>query len=396
MRHVTCVTAFLLGLTVACHAASEQPRKFLVVEPAVVEQWIKTHGAEYKYIWQSRNDGRNGALWEHYAPNTILSSYFPYLRDSTGTPLSEWLMHHPEWVLYRCDGENVAFQFGRPIVPLDIGNPQVRMWQIANFSASWQTDVGIDNFQLGDHERACGIKSPSGTFKPIYSGSAGTERLNSVKLAWLDQVAQTLHRAKKTLTLNYSLDVPAESETAHRIISSVDGVLYEDYWGGEFPKGILTSNSRMLELMKFFSLAQIRQKSVHFIFQLKSVDRPSVQTAMAVYLINSNDRTDIFISAIQHYGIVPSYLGYDKFVGEACGPATIGRDIIVRRFEGADVLLHLPDAAPAVFHPRTGRYADVDGKDLAEDIYLSGPVGLVAYRRGKRACKNLGIEVTEE
>ncbi|CAG9236688.1 exported hypothetical protein [Paraburkholderia tropica] len=276
------VAVSIFGLALISSALGNQPQKFLVVEPSIDKQWIQIHGSEYQYVWQSRNDAKNASTWKQYAPHTLLSSYFPYMRDLTGKSAQEWLTTHPDWILYRCDGE-IAFQFGNSIMPLDITNPEVRKWQVKKFTASWQSDIGLDNFQLGDRERVCGTKNHNGDLIRDYKGADGQTKFRNAKLVWLEQVSKSLHDAGKTVTINYSLDVPADSEIVKRLLNSVDSVLYEDYWGGEFKKGMLTSTDRILELQRFFSNAREAYKRLYFIFQLPEVNKENIQTAMAAY-----------------------------------------------------------------------------------------------------------------
>ncbi|WP_343666653.1 hypothetical protein [Paraburkholderia tropica] len=377
------ISVFCLSLTTS--ALGNQPQKFLVVEPSIDKQWIQAHGTEYHYVWQSRNDGKNAALWRQYSPDTLLSSYFPYMRDPTGKSPHEWLVEHPDWILYRCDGK-IAFQFGNSIVPLDITNHRVREWQIKLFSASWQPDIGLDNFQLGDRERVCVEKIQNNDYIQNDKETDDRTKFRNAKLIWLEGVAQSLHKVGKTLTVNYSLDVPPDSQSAKRLLNSVDGVLYEDYWGDQFKRGMFSSTNRMLDLQKFFSDATKKNKRLYFIFQLPEVNNENIQTAMAAYLINSSSQSAVYISAVQRYGIVPGFYGYDKTIGDACGPAVIGHETIVRRFAGADVVLHLPSAPPVIIRVNYGHYLDVNGNNLDSEIILSNGSGLILYKSGNNNC----------
>ncbi|MDR8726489.1 putative glycoside hydrolase [Burkholderia pseudomultivorans] len=366
--------------------AQQQPRKFLVVEPAVSPQWIEQHGKEYHYIWQSRNDRKNASAWKQYAPNTILSSYFPYMRDPESAPVASWEQSHPDWILYQCDEKNIAFQFNKQITPLNIGNEDVTRWQIKNFLSSWQPDIGLDNFQMGPRENFCGYKSDDGKFNKIYSGPTGINRLNTVKLNWLKTVSQAAHKNKKTITINYSPDVPPDSNIAREILTSIDGMLYEDYWGPPYSKGIYTSNSRMFDLMNFFSLASSMNKSVYFIFQVPKMDRQNIETAMATYLINASDRTAVFITSPQRYGIVPDYKGYDAPVGEACGTASVQNGFLTRHFSGAEVVLRLPDAPPASLRLDKSEFIDVSGNTFPSNVELAPATGIIAYKTHHEKC----------
>lgn len=197
--------AALAGALLCCMSApatagdAPQPRKFLTFSSRLPDTWIMKHGSEYVFVWgESDGDTRNPAradVWKQYAPNAVLSTYFPYGRDPARADPASWQKSHPEWIAYRCDGETMAKLFDKPIVPLDISNPQVVAWQVGNFINGQYRDIALDNFSTSNVERGCGVKRDGRFVRQYTDDRAGTDRFAEAKVAWLEHVTAKLHDA---------------------------------------------------------------------------------------------------------------------------------------------------------------------------------------------------------
>lgn len=230
------------------------------------------------------------------------------------------------------------------------------------------------------------MKLKNGDFKALYSDAVGTARLNQVRLAWLAYMSNALHLAGKSVTVNYSLDLPPLSPPVQKLITLADGFLYEDWWGGDYPKGIYSSARRMNDLFTYFDEIKNRGKRLHLIFQLPSADRANIQTAMATYLLVADKNTSVFISSVQRYGIIPNYMGYDKSIGTPCGDAYQSNNFWIRKYTEGIAVLRSPDTGHGQF-PLPEEYLSVDGSPLPPHVEINATEGIVAYKPNATECR---------
>lgn len=369
-------------LTAANVSHGTQPRKFLTFASSLSDDWIKAHGSEYVYVWgEADGDLKNrdrARAWATYAPHTRLSSYFPYGRDPSRRPPSEWVSAHPDWILYQCDGKTMATLFGHPIVPLDISNPAVERWQIKNFADAEYDDIALDNFATSNVEHACGIQR-DGQNVALYSANrSGQEKFAEVKVAWLERVTKAIHAQEKTVTINYQIDLPLGSPLLDRIVSATDSILDEE----EYP---LRSPSRFNEVLGIASLMQAKRKPLYTIYQVRSVTPANVESAMAAYLMNADANSAIDITGVQQYGGTRTYFGYDRTIGEPCGTYTYTDGFYSRRYTQGIAILRDPARGVAVYKPGAG-LDDVDGNPARLEYSLGAAQGVVLYRSSPVAC----------
>jgi hypothetical protein len=383
-RPTAVVLALLVSLFVSVTSSAAQPRKFLTFSSSLSDEWIELHGKEYVYVW-GESDGttagsRHAQAWRRASPGTQLSSYFPYGRDPARLDPSHWLASHPDWILYRCDETSMATLFGKPIVPLDIANPEVVNWQIENFLQAAHDDIAMDNFATANVERACGIWR-DGQFVRLYPDDPrGVREFAEAKLRWLEQVSQALHQRKKTLTLNYQLDLPLDSPQLMRIVDAVDAVLDEEVYPARNPK-------RHLALTRFAVLMQQRGRALFTIYQLPELSRENVQSAMAAYLISAGPVSAVDITGIQEYGGDRTWFGYDRSIGDPCGAYRNKEGFFVRAYTGGLAVLRDPEAEAATYYPESG-LADVDDLPAQPSYRLKPSEGLVLYRGTPASCEN--------
>ncbi|MGU7783027.1 putative glycoside hydrolase [Burkholderia sp. PU8-34] len=371
-----------LCVTAANVSHGAQPRKFLTFSSSLSDDWIKAHGREYVYVWGATDgDGKNrdrARVWATYAPNTQLSSYFPYGRDPARRPPAEWISTHPEWILYQCDGKTMATLFGNPIAPLDISNPAVERWQVKNFAAAEHDSIALDNFATSNVEHACGIQRDGQSVTLYSADKGGQKKFAETKVAWLERVTKAVHAQKKTVTINYQLDLPLDSPLLERIVNATDAILDEE----EYP---LRSKSRFQQLLGFASMMQSKNKPLYTIYQVKDVTQNNVQSAMAAYLVNAYGKSAIDVTGVQEYGGARAYFGYDRNIGEACGPSKYVDGFYSRKYTGGVAVLRDPASGTAVYKPVLG-LVDVDGNAARLAYPLEPAQGLVLYRSSPAAC----------
>lgn len=380
------VLAGALLCRVSVHATAgdaPQPRKFLTFSSRLPDTWIMKHGSEYAFVWgESDGNKRNPAradVWKRYAPNTVLSTYFPYGRDPARADPASWEKSHPEWIAYRCDGETMAKLFDKPIVPLDISNPQVVAWQVGNFVNGQYRDIALDNFSTSNVERDCGVKRNGRFVRQYTDDRAGTERFAEAKVAWLERVTAQLHDAGKTVTVNYQIDRPVDSPLVGRITKAVDSVLTEEM----FPP---RRKDRFKAILDYADRLKREDKGFYAIYEIGAPSADNAQSAMAAYLIYAWSKSAVSISAVQDYGSEPKYGGFDRSVGAPCEEYRNSGGIYSRRYAGGVTVFADPMSPVAAVYRVPPGFSDVSGKPAPSALELEPGEGRVFYRTGVMTC----------
>jgi hypothetical protein len=163
--------------------------------------------------------------------------YTPFERDGpygTSHGLAWWKRNHPDWIEYRCDRRNVAFEFGeRRDVPFDIANPAVLAYQRTSavdpaLGAGYR-GIDFDNLELGNYWHRCGHYDGAGKWVRQYSGQAGDPKYTTGVLAWARSTFAYIHRYSHaaTMAINFSYDSGFNAETNHALTLTTDEVLDE-------------------------------------------------------------------------------------------------------------------------------------------------------------------------
>ncbi|RQS14571.1 hypothetical protein DIE07_04580 [Burkholderia sp. Bp9002] len=362
---------------------ASQPRRFLTFSSRLSDAWIMKHGSEYVFVWGesdgNKRDPVRADVWKQYAPNTELSTYFPYGRDPARADPASWQKSHPDWIAYRCDGETMAELFDKPIVPLDISNPQVVAWQVGNFVNGQYRDIALDNFSTSNVERECGVKRNGRFVRQYTEDRAGTERFAEAKVAWLERVTAQLHEAGKTVTVNYQIDRPVDSPLVRRITKAVDSVLTEEM----FPP---RHKGRFKAILDYADRLKREGKGFYAIYEIEVPSADTVQSVMAAYLIYAWSRSAVSISAVQDYGSEPKYGGFDRSVGTPCEEYRNSGGIYSRRYAGGVTVFADPMSPVAAVYRVPPGFSDVSGKPAPSALELKPGEGRILYRTGVMTC----------
>lgn len=211
--------------------------------------------ARETFVWgaDNRNPARLAA-WRAHVPHATLSYYMPYSRApaaNMGFPLSFWLEHHPDWVLYRCDRKSVAFWDGQTAptgsVPLDFTNPDVVEWQVRNQSVHAQQlgygamafdNVGGGTRQGANSGQACGVVRRDGTWSPRFNQSNGTTydprqqpAFREASIVWLERTAALMKKMTPSLGVVPNQEIGPDgwgaSDEGQRVLAASTAVLSE-------------------------------------------------------------------------------------------------------------------------------------------------------------------------
>lgn len=377
----------LLALGMTLPAGAAQPQKILVFTYKLSPSWIAEHGNEYVFVWGA-SDNSIEAFSSH-APHAVLSKYFPYSRDPDAKhDINFWKKTHPSWIEFECDGRTPATMYGGKNVSLDINNPEVAQWQAKIFSALpvGVHEVALDNYQFNSRSHACG-NAVNGKFIARYTGEKVDATFANDIVRWLEQVSRALHARHIKVTINHTPDLTSSgddpsSPLVQRMVSAVDGILDEG------AARSLKSANLNATLAKLVEYASAKGKHYYFLYRLAPFNEGTVQSAMASYLTMASTNTAVYMHPLdQHYGSnPPQFLGYDKTIGEPCGPATRHGGLIIRLYSQGMTAFAPPKLPTQTLSIAPG-YEDVRGEPVGLSLQMAGAQGRVVYRQDANGCK---------
>jgi hypothetical protein len=157
------------------------------------------------------------------------------------------------------------------------------------------------------------------------------------------------------------------------MVHSVDGIL------DEHAQLALWDSRKSALLSKLVEYTNANGKWMYLLYQLGDVSRSSIEPAMANYLTMAGPKTAIYVSHRDDaYGYEPDFKGFDKTVGEPCGPAVTEQGVLIRRYSGG-LAIFAPPGLSSVSLPIPGVYTDVDGAAVPKTIRVEGGEGHVLY-----------------
>lgn len=379
--------SFLLALGITLPATAAQPQKLLVFTYKLSPSWVAAHGNDYVFVWGA--SGNSIKAFSDHSPHTILSKYFPYSRDPDAKhDISFWEKSHPGWIEYECDGKTPAKMYGGKNVSLDISNPEVVQWQAKTFSnlPSGVHEVALDNYQFNSHSHACG-NAMKGKFIARYTGGKEDVTFANDIVHWLEQLSNLLHAHGIKVNINHTPDLSANgddpsSPLVQRMVNATDGILDE---GADRSLKSAPLNTTLAKLVKYVTA---KGKQYYFVYRLNPFNDDSVQSAMASYLTMANSHTAVYMHPFDpNYGSEPpQFLGFDKPIGEPCGPATQHDGLIIRDYSQGMVVFALPGNSTQALSVANG-YQDVHGNPSGSSLKIAGSQGRVLYRRDANGCE---------
>lgn len=383
-----CLRVLVILLVVGTSAVkAAQPQKFLTFDRDLTPAWVKAHPNQYVFVWGADNAALTEAFVK-YSPGTLLSSYYPYSRDPDSHHDARfWLTNHPDWVAYTCGKRTPVTMYGSPHIGLDITNPKVIAWQIANFMkrpAGVQA-VALDNFQFRNDGHTCGGLSSKGRFDTNYSGKPQDPVYAEDVVRWLQKVSVALHAHGVKVIVNHIPDLSADgddpdSPLVKDMVKSVDGIV------DEYAQYAL-DNSRQADLLaRFVSYVGAENKWFYLIYHLKAVNEDKVESSVANYLMMAGPKTAIYISdGDSTYGKEPNFMGFDRNIGDPCAGPVTQNGIMSRKYSRGLAIFAAANQSSVAFHVPPG-YQQTNGDNAGGTIHLTGGHGRVLYATDNIGC----------
>lgn len=371
-------------------AHASQPQKFLVFDRNINPAQIIAHPDEYVFVWGATNPALTKAF-NKYSPKTLLSTYYPYSRDPDAShSVAFWTESHADWLAYDCDGKTPIKMYGDRNVALNITNPNVINWQVANFlkRPAGMEAVALDNFQFHNDGHACGVMSSAGKFVKRYGVGPHDAAFAEDAVRWLEKVSAELHAKQTKIVINHIPDLSDEgddpgSPLVQRMVGAVDGIL------DEHAQTAVRDPRKAALLAKFVQYADAHGKWVYLLYQLGDLDAGAVESAMANYLTMAGPKTAIYVSQRDKtYGNEPDFLRFDKNVGNACAPAITSKGVVIRNYSRGLVIFS-PAGQSGVTVPIPSGFVDIDGNNMGNSVRIAGGHGRVLYTSRADGCAGI-------
>jgi hypothetical protein len=329
------------------------------------------------------------AQWHAANPKTYVSYYLTWNQDTSGQNLAWWNANHPDWVMYQCDQKTPATVSGYSELILDISNPAVQAWQMAQVKtgASQGYDgIAFDLFALDNHRSACGIFR-NGQWVQLYNGTRSDTKYTADVLSWLKNMYSAMHALPKPMGLipNYTLDRAANDPAIAQVIANVDAVLDEYATGND---GYYTTDDSWLQRMQFIEALQQANKAYFALSGFSTLDSNAVQWALASYLMTKEHHDAIYVAQVSGttYGSDAWHNEYLAMVGAACGAMTASGGVYVRSFATGVAIVNPSSSASASYTLPAGTYTDLYGKSVTGTVTLAPHSGLVLIVGGAPRC----------
>ncbi|MHB8724074.1 MAG: alpha-amylase family protein [Casimicrobiaceae bacterium] len=368
------------------YAQAQQPQKFLTFDYHMTPEEVDVLPNRYVFVWG--DSARLTWAFAKHFPSTLLSAYFPYSRDPNATHgLNYWRASHPTWVTYRCDGVTPTYFPGDPNIPLDISNPDVISWQIAEFIhlRPGLHAVALDNFQFQNKLGICGVHDASGQFVRKYSGKLDDMAFATDRVRWLEKISAVLHERHIKVVINHIPDLSPEGDDSAsplvgRMVGAVDGIL------DEHAQDALHDTRKAVLLAKLVQFVQSSGKWMYLLYQYQGDSERLAESAMANYLTMAGPKSAIYIPAEGAIsGLEPKLYGFDRPIGEPCGPVIAKSGVLFRTFSHGLAVYAPADRVPDSVSIPDG-YQTVEGRNAGVELDLAGGRGRVLYASSGNAC----------
>lgn len=355
------------------------------------------------YVW--------GAKYPEFSHNIHKSFYFKFDRaggypGNTSFPMyydKTWFLNtHPDWLVYLCDKQHLAYEFGDPNVPLDITNPDVlqfmlKTWIFPALDRGYD-GIAFDNVNLDNNVSAgrCGIWQTDRTghkvWKYLYENAEeihGAPYVTSV-LTWAKLMSQTLHayKAGATIEMNYSPNnggIVAQSLPFNeQLVPFMDFALDEGgYTTGD--DGYTTDARWQLETLFSHDLAtQGKGQLLTFGFPYHSLTAAQKLWALSNYLLVKGNHTYLYIASTadngSNYGSLNLIPEYSLHIGHPLDAFYLSHGVYMRDYSEGKTLVN-----PSSFQTYTvplphGIYTDMYENPLDSLVTLPPHSGLVLLK----------------
>ncbi|MBV9006540.1 MAG: hypothetical protein JO181_17885, partial [Solirubrobacterales bacterium] len=304
-----------------------------------------------------------------------------------------WQSVHPDWIVYRCDRKTPAYYSSNATnVPLDITNPAVRAWQMAQLAdlfGQGATGVAFDNFNFANADGRCGVYR-NGVWTPLRYPRVWQDNAQYAgdMLAWLRAISSAVRQEYPGKTITVSLS-PSVSGLAN-VKASVPYIdmIFDESGYTDYGKKRLTGSAWQTETSALEYLN--RQGKGFDVNAIVDEPRDSAVTsnqlnwALANYLLVRGARSYTYVYGGKGLGFSGSPSGYGTFfdrpdyhvpIGHPVAGPYVSHGLQMRAYSGGLVIVDARRSA--TYTIRLDRiYNDMGGHAISS-ARLSPATGIV-------------------
>jgi hypothetical protein len=364
-------------------------------------------GPLYDSVWGS-NSGVMVGSWKTDNPTLVAGYYIPIGTDAMlkqfgelGHPLSWWQLNHPDWVLYECDQQTVAYVPGLTEVPLDISNPDVVSYVLST-AGSYAESNGYDalsldfagpNNQTGGAKggsRGCGVWTEDDdqlVWVQKFSGSPKDPAYAAAVINFLSSASQYVQGLPRPLALwgnNAVGAVKPGDPTESQIISYLDIVNDES---GFADYGNVANDQTFNHIVSWATTLQSEGKGydVTALFKSSPLTDAQIEYAIATYMMEKQQASALAASPYGTYGIEDYFPAYNSAVGTPCGPMYGGPSyqklheyVYYRAYSGALAIVNTKSTASySVVLPQPSYTDAITGSTVTSPLLVGPDAGFV-------------------
>ena len=384
-----------------------------LVQDTFVEEKDFPELSRYDFIWAA---GRfNHQHRPPIKPAMLVSGEIPFDRDPNATyivndgdhTLDWYKKNRPDWVVYQCDRQTPAYEFGQTeVVPIDISNPAVIDFQV-NFYGKWNAThgedaLGANNVSFKNLHGRCGVYR-NGQWVQLYSGEMIDPKWASDVSNWTRVVRNRLQALSPPLGLIIGLS-PADFEVPvspqlHELLGEIDGLIESGGFMDVHLKRLM--DQAWVRKVEFMREVQSRGLPYYAINEFgpllrfgdcspaKAIDRDGIQWVLASYLMAKEHSAAVFISGALQYGCALWFPEFEANVGHPCGEMRSTQEIYERDYSNALTVVNPSgDKTHEVTLPPGKKYIDLYGIAASGKISMPPNSGLVLkLASGPGFCK---------
>lgn len=351
------------------------------------------------YVWGARIPPHPHVIHKSFYQKFDRAGGYP---GNTSFPVyydENWFRaNHPDWLVYLCDRQTLAYEFGDPNVPLDITNPDVlqfmlQTWIYPALDRGYD-GIAFDNVNLTNDfsEGRCGVfkrnSNGSQTWQYLYGDASsihGTPYVNSI-INWAKFMQQAIHnyKAGATMEINFSPHNggdPSQSLAFNeQLLPYIDLAFSENaYTGGN--DSFSMDDDWVLETQFGHDLAvQGKGQLISFGYRVADLTQEQRLWIIANYLLVKGKHTYTYIARNTNNGGEYGYLylisEYYISIGHPLNDYYPCQYVYMRDFSNGKAIVN-PSSTQSYSVSFTRSYQDVYGNSVGSGVTMDPHSGLV-------------------
>lgn len=336
-----------------------------------------------------------------HTPSTVYNTFYqPFQRDGNAIhSLTWWQAQHPDWVVYQCDQQTPAYEFGDANMPLDIANPAVLAYllQTAIIPAINKGYPGIafDNVSLNNSAQRCGVwqQQSDGTrvWHQEYSGQYYDPAYAQTVLAWAKYMRQQIDTYTQQHGLSHvTIAMNLSEDYAH----PEDFALLAPYFDIDFNEAGFTNwgnqpvtDAHWLTLAQEVQTLDAAGKAVILNGEepqdTSAITTAQIQWILASYLLVKGHHTYTYISGMinggkqQDYGRLILYPEYYAPIGAPLAPMHADGGVYQRTYANGLVFVNPSATTTYTVQLPSAVYTDLYGQVYQGSLTLAPASGII-------------------